>query len=302
MKDITLVILAAGMGSRFGGLKQIERVGPNCEFIIDYSIYDAIQVGFNKVIFIIKEENYKIFKETIGKRVEKKIKVEYVFQNNDNIPKYYEKLKNRSKPLGTAHAILCCKNIIKEPFMVINADDYYGKDAFEKGYNFLKNKLKKDNYGLISYKVENTLSENGKVKRGICITEKSYLKKLIESEVKKKNNIIEARPLDSEIKPFIIGENGEASMNMFVFDSNILNYFEEKLEKHIKRRINELDKFEYYITDVLFELIRENKVKCEVIKTTSKWHGITYKEDLPDVRKAILNLIEKKEYPVNLWK
>ena len=138
-KDITLVILAAGMGSRFGGLKQIEPMGPNKEFIIDYSIYDAIKAGFNKVVFLIKEENYEIFKETIGSRVEPHIKVEYCFQKNDNLPEGYSLPEDRVKPLGTAHAILCCKNNVNEPFMIINADDFYGRDAYIKGAEFLKN-------------------------------------------------------------------------------------------------------------------------------------------------------------------
>ena len=132
-KDITLVILAAGMGSRFGGLKQIEPMGPNGEFIIDYSIYDALEAGFNKVVFLIKEENFDIFKETIGARVEPHIKVEYAFQKNDNVPLFFDELKDRQKPLGTAHAILCCKDVVNEPFMIINADDFYGKDSFMKG-------------------------------------------------------------------------------------------------------------------------------------------------------------------------
>ena len=195
-KDLTLVILAAGMGSRFGGLKQIEPMGPNGEFIIDYSIYDAIKAGFNKVVFLIKEENYNIFKETIGSRVEKHIKVEYCFQNNENVPVFYEELKERKKPLGTAHAILCCKDKVNEPFMMINADDFYGRDAYMKGAEFLRNinlESEVHQYGMIGYKVKNTITENGAVKRGVCKVENNELVKLVESSVerdKESNRII----------------------------------------------------------------------------------------------------------------
>ena len=160
-KDITLVILAAGMGSRFGGLKQITPLGPNDEFIIDYSVYDAIQAGFTKIVFLIKEENYDVFKETIGARVEPHIPVEYCFQKNDNLPTGYEMPADRVKPLGTAHAILCCKNKVHEPFMIINADDFYGRDAFVKGANYLKEMMdeKPYPYGLVGYLVKNTITE-----------------------------------------------------------------------------------------------------------------------------------------------
>ena len=168
MKDKTLLIMAAGMGSRFGGLKQIEPVGPNGEFIIDYSIYDAKQAGFTKVVFLIKEENYEIFKDTIGKRVEKQIETEYAFQKNDNLPEeYQELLKERTRPLGTAHAILCAKDKIHEPFAIINADDFYGRDAYQKASNYLDT-IKENEYGLVAYRLGNTLTPNGSAKRGVC--------------------------------------------------------------------------------------------------------------------------------------
>lgn len=176
---MTLVIMAAGIGSRFGGLKQIEPVGPNGEFIIDYSIYDAIRSGFNKVVFIIKKENYDIFKETIGKRIEEKIKVEYVFQSNENVPINIP--KERTKPLGTAHAILCCKNVVKENFAIINADDFYGYDSFKQLSEFLKST--KNDFGIVSYKLGATLSSNGSVKRGVCYISDGYLNEIVESKI-----------------------------------------------------------------------------------------------------------------------
>ena len=176
-KDVTLVILAAGMGSRFGGLKQIEPMGPSDEFIIDYSVYDAIKAGFNKIVFIIKRENYELFKETIGKRVEPHIKVEYAFQELNNLPKGWDIPSGRMKPLGTAHAVLCAKDYVNEPFAMINSDDFYGRDAFIKAYEYLSNTDNDSSkYGMIGYMVANTLTENGSVKRGVCnIDNNEYL-------------------------------------------------------------------------------------------------------------------------------
>ena len=182
-KDLTLLIMAAGMGSRFGGLKQIEPFGPNGEFIIDYSIYDAIKAGFNKIVFIIKEENYAIFRETVGKRIEDKVKVEYVFQKLENIPKEFILPKDRVKPLGTAHAILASKNVIKENFAVINSDDFYGRDAFNVIANFLRNN-DYNTYGLVGYKVINTLTENGSVKRGVCKTKDNLYASILSTIVR----------------------------------------------------------------------------------------------------------------------
>ena len=197
-KDITLVILAAGMGSRFGGLKQIEPMGPNGEFIIDYSVYDAIKAGFNKIVFLIKRENYDLFKETIGARVEPYIKTEYAFQELNNLPLGYTLPSDRVKPLGTAHAVLCCKEKIHENFAMINSDDFYGRDAFIKAYDYLsKVDESSSEYGMIGYKVANTLTENGSVKRGVCnVDNNGYLTNLTESKVERVNNEIIASPLD----------------------------------------------------------------------------------------------------------
>ena len=305
-KDLTLVILAAGMGSRFGGLKQVEPMGPNGEFIIDYSIYDALQAGFNKVVFLIKEENYNIFKETIGKRVEPHIKVEYAFQKNDNVPIYQDVLKSRVKPLGTSHAILCCKEKVHEPFMMINADDFYGRDAFIQGANFLKNMdNKKDihEYGLVGYLVKNTITEHGAVKRGVCETENNYLTNIIESNVKRlEDNSIEAVPLDERKEPFKVDENDTVSMNMLLFDLSIMEEIESNFKTFLEENKDNLEKCEYLIPDTLFKAIRENRAICKVIPTTSTWYGVTYKEDVPSVKKSIKKLVEKEVYPQDLWK
>lgn len=299
-KDITLVILAAGMGSRFGGLKQITPLGPNEEFIIDYSVYDAIKAGFTKIVFLIKEENYEIFKETIGSRVEPHIAVEYCFQKNDNLPAGYEIPKERVKPLGTAHAILCCKDKVNEPFMTINADDFYGRDAYMTGAEFLRN-AKENTYGLVGYLVKNTLTENGAVKRGVCEIENDYLKTLIESSIERIDpNTIMASPLNGD-KPFKIKENTTVSMNMLLFTPSIFKYIEDNFAKFLDKNKDNMDKCEYLIPDILFQAIEENYATTKVLPTTATWHGVTYKEDADSVKKALASLVEEKEYPNNLW-
>ena len=302
--DITLVILAAGMGSRFGGLKQIEPMGPNGEFIIDYSIYDAIKAGFNKVVFLIKEENYEIFKETIGARVEPHIHVEYAFQKNDNVPIFHEELKDRVKPLGTAHAILCCKDKVHEPFMIINADDFYGYDAYEKGAEFLRNikEEKPHTYGMVGYLVKNTITENGRVKRGVCEVENGFLNSLIESSVgRTEEGNITAKPLDETIPEFDVSEDDTVSMNMLLFNPSIFDYIESKFEGFLVKNNDNLEKCEFLIPDVLFESIDENFATCTVIPTTATWYGVTYKEDTPKVKDALKEMTENGTYPKNLW-
>ena len=301
MKDKTLLIMAAGMGSRFGGLKQIEPVGPNGEFIIDYSIYDAIKAGFNKVVFIIKEENYDIFKETIGKRVEPHIKVEYVFQNNDNIPKeYQELLKTRKKPLGTAHAILCAKNKINEPFAIINSDDFYGRDAYMKASDYLSN-IKDNHYGLIAYRLGNTLTENGAAKRGVCkVNDNNELITIIESSTELDGNLVKVSPLDDS-NPFEVEKDTICSMNMLLFTPSLFNILEEKLPIFLEDNKDNLDSCEFLIPIVLNELLKENRVIVDVIETNANWYGVTYKEDKELVVNAINNMIKEEIYSNNLY-
>lgn len=302
-KDITLVILAAGMGSRFGGLKQIEPMGPSDEFIIDYSVYDAIKAGFNKIVFLIKRENYDLFKETIGARVEPHIKVEYAFQELNNLPIGYELPSDRTKPLGTAHAVLCCKDVVNEPFAMINADDFYGRDAFIKAYDFLVNTdSNSNNYGMIGYMVSNTLTENGSVKRGVCeVDENDYLKSIIESKVERINNVIVAKPLDGR-REFNVDDNATVSMNFLLFTPSIFKHIEDRFPIFLEENKDNLLTSEYLIPDVLEKLIQENKVTTKVINTTASWYGVTYKEDTPSVRSAIKNLVDNGEYNYNLWK
>lgn len=301
-KDITLMILAAGMGSRFGGLKQIEPMGPSGEFIIDYSVYDAIKAGFTKIIFLIKEENYDVFKETIGKRVEPHIKVEYCFQKNDNIPVGYEIPETRTKPLGTAHAILCCEDKVKEPFMMINADDFYGRDAFMKGAEFLKDVTEKTphQYGMIGYLVKNTITEFGAVKRGVCQVENNRLLKLTESNVERIKGDIIAKPLNGA-EEFKVDENDTVSMNMLLFTPSIFNYIKQKFPTYLKKHQHDIETCEFLIPELLFESIAENYATVDVIPTSATWYGVTYKEDVIGVKDALKELVAKKEYPNDLW-
>ena len=300
-KDITLVILAAGMGSRFGGLKQITPFGPNGEFIIDYSVYDAIKAGFTKIVFLIKEENYDVFKETIGARVEPHIKVEYCFQKNDNLPEGCTLPEDRVKPLGTAHAMLCCKDKVHEPFMIINADDFYGRDAYIKGAEFLRNcKEGSNQYGLIGYLVKNTITENGAVKRGVCAVEDDHLLRLDESSVERVGDKIIATPLCGD-PAFEVAEDDTVSMNMLCFDTSIFDHIEENFKVFFENNKNNLEKAEYLIPILLFDLIKQDKVKTKVIKTTASWYGITYKEDAEGVKKALKEMVDSHEYPNNLW-
>lgn len=291
---MTLVIMAAGMGSRFGGLKQIEPVGPNGEFIIDYSIYDAVRCGFDKVVFIIKEENYEVFKETIGKRVEDKIKVEYVFQKNDNVPISIP--SERTKPLGTAHAILCCKDVVKENFAVINADDFYGYDSYKQLGEFLKNTT--DDFGIVCYKLGATLSSNGSVKRGVCNISNGYLNKIVESKIEYTDGKYDATSLftDEEV---IVNGNTPVSMNMFGFTPRIFDLIESNFKEFLET--NDIMTLEYLIPVEVSRYLSKNLVKVKVLVTTSKWYGITYKEDKELLVSEINKLIEKAEYPKNLW-
>ena len=298
---MTLVIMAAGMGSRFGGLKQIEPIGENGEFIIDYSIYDAIKSGFNKVVFIIKEENYDVFRETIGKRIEDKIEVSYVFQNNDNVPKNIQIPRDRVKPLGTAHAILCCKDVVTEDFAIINADDFYGYDAFKVIADFLKNNKQPNEYAMAGYITANTLTENGAVKRGICQETNNYLTKLIESSIEKKDGHIVATPLEGG-EPFFVTEDTLVSMNMFAFKKQIFKYLEERFKTFLLENKNNLDKCEYLIPTVVFETIKNGQATCKILRTSAVWHGMTYKEDKEDLVNSIRELVENGIYPKTLWK
>ena len=302
-KNKTLVIMAAGMGSRFGGLKQIEPIGPNGEFIIDYSIYDAIKAGFNRVVFIIKEENFDIFKETVGNRVSNHIKVDYVFQKIDNVPEGFTVPEGRVKPWGTSHAIMSCCGLVNEDFIVINSDDFYGRDAFVAAMKFLDDREKGNlnEYAIIGYNVANTLTENGSVKRGVCEVANNYLTSIIESKVEKVDGKIIASPLDGS-DSFEVDKNSKVSMNFFAFTPDILDYLKDNFDEFLNQNKDNLDKCEYLIPESVFSKMQEDGTKVRIVDTTAKWYGVTYKEDKESVVTAIRNMIASGEYPENLWK
>lgn len=293
---MTLVIMAAGMGSRYGGLKQIESVGPSGEFIIDYSIYDAIKAGFKKIVFIIKEENYEIFRNTIGKRIENYIDVEYVFQNNDNVPVNIP--KERTKPLGTAQAILCCKDIIKENFAIVNADDFYGRDAFFKVKEFISNVKNDNDFALIGYNVLDTITDNGSVKRGICNIKDDYLISLDESIISKDNNKLSGKTLIDN-KDIEVNNDTIVSMNMFGFTPKVFELFNKNFKEFLDN--NDLMTSEYLVPVEINNYLKKKLINVKVIKTTSKWYGITYKEDLKILKDEINKLVNDGVYPKDLW-
>lgn len=302
--ELTLVVMAAGMGSRFGGLKQIEPVGPNGEFILDYSIYDAIRAGFNKVVFVIKEENFEIFKNTVGKRIEEKIKVEYAFQKIDDVPEGVNIPSERIKPWGTAHAIYAARNYINGDFGIINADDFYGKDAFQVLADFFKNKgtnNEKNLYGIVAYHVGNTMTLYGAVKRGVCFCdEDNNLVKTVECSVDKNEDgdIIASSLLTDEV--FKLDFTSPVSMNLIGCDKSFMTYLEKDITKFFNNLTDEL-KGEYFIPNVLLGTIKDNYADVKMLSTTSKWYGLTYKEDLKDLKEGIKELINKGEYKENLW-
>ena len=294
---MTLLILAAGMGSRFGGLKQMEPMGPNGEFIIDYSVYDAKKAGFNKIVFVIKEEMYEDFKKTIGKRVEDKIDVEYVFQKMEDVPVNVD--FERVKPWGTGHAILECKNAINEPFAIINADDFYGRNSFVKAYQFLSDEINDKEFGLIGYRACNTITENGSVKRGVCEIENGVLTGINESSIEKVDEHIHCRSLvDGE--EYDVELNRLVSMNMLLFTPKIFDYLENDFVSFLNN-IKDKEKDEFLIPEVVDLHIKSGDISVKVIETDSVWYGVTYKEDKDSVKNAINKLIDNGEYNKNLW-
>jgi UTP-glucose-1-phosphate uridylyltransferase len=304
MNKPTLAVMAAGMGSRYGGLKQIDPVGPHGEIIMDYSIYDAILAGFKKVVFIIKEDIKDVFMEKVGSHIEKQIETEYVYQRLDDIPEGISIPSERVKPWGTGHAVLSCRNAIKEPFAVINADDFYGRSTFMVLAEYLKNLDVAKNphdYCMVGFVMENTLTENGTVARGVCVVdEDGYLVQITErTKIKKFGN--ETKYMEGEDNWITIPAGSIVSLNTWGFTPAFFSELGKKFPEFFKANKDNLLKAEYFLPDVVGSLIKEKVARVKVLKSHDKWYGVTYREDKPVVVDAIREMIKKGVYPENLW-
>lgn len=298
LKDVTLVVMAAGIGSRFGGgIKQLEPVGPSGEIIMDYSIYDAIEAGFNKVVFVIRKDLEKDFDEIIGQRMKKKIHVEYAFQELNDIPvKYQETFKERTKPWGTGQAILACKDLIHEPFLVINADDYYGKEAYKEAYQYLTQEHDQTIMPacMVGFVLKNTLSDNGGVTRGICQEANHKLVDIVET-----HNIehIDGKAI-TEGKE--INLDSVVSMNMWGLYPEIFTILETGFDEFLSQLDSTNLKSEYLLPTIIGDLLKNKKISVEVLKSNYEWFGVTYKEDKESVKNSIQELVNKDIYPKQL--
>lgn len=302
MKKVTLVIMAAGIGSRFGGgIKQLEPVGPNGEIIMDYSIYDALEAGFSKVVFVIRKDLEKDFKEVIGNRIEKVTEVAYAYQELDNIPEQFkDRLEGRKKPWGTGQAILCCKDVVNEPFLVINADDYYGKEAYREAYQELVKEHKGTDISMVGFILKNTLSENGTVTRGVCKVDENHMLQEIEETygIERHGDYAVAEKNGEEIR---LDLDSAVSMNMWGLQPEFFEILESGFADFLGGIRKEDVKAEYLLPRIIGQLLKEGKAQVKVLESKDQWFGVTYKEDKGAVVEAIRKLIEKKVYPEGLF-
>lgn len=300
MKKCTLVIMAAGLGSRYGGVKQLDPVGPSGEIIMEYSIYAAKQAGFSKVVFIIRKELEEDFKEVIGNRIKKHIDVDYVFQELNDLPEGFAVPEERVKPWGTGHAILAIRNVVKEPFAVINADDYYGEEAFVKAYNFLteeKEETGKYQFSMVGFQLGNTLSENGTVTRGVCaVDDNSKLVGVCETFGIQR---VDGKIVDDSHNPDLKDET-PVSMNMWAFTPELIEELESRFVMFLEKQGQEL-KSEYLLPAVVDTLIKEGKADVTVLSSKDRWFGVTNREDKPVVVASFKKLVEAGVYPEQLF-
>ncbi|MBZ5856527.1 nucleotidyltransferase family protein [Flavihumibacter profundi] len=295
----TLVILAAGMASRYGSLKQIQSFGPSGETIMEYSIYDAIRAGFGKVVFIIRKEFEQDFREIFGEKLQGRVRVDYVFQDLNAFLNGAPVPADRTKPWGTAHAVLCAKTAVNEPFAVINADDFYGRDAFEQAYRFLVRDCNEKTYAIIGYELLKTLSEHGTVNRGVCqVDSKGNLESIAERlNISLKDGQIQC---DDNLEPKVLPLKSSVSMNFWCFHPSVFAVSQEMFDAFLKENANN-PKSEFFIPIVADKFTKSGLGVIPVIPTSSNWFGVTYKEDAPSVQASLDALVEKGEYPQNLW-
>ena len=299
---MTLVIMAAGMGSRYGGLKQIDPITPHGEFIVDFSIYDAVKVGFDKVVFIIKEENYEIFRETVGARIEGAVKVEYVFQALDKIPEGYSVPEGRVKPWGTAHAALMAADVVNEPFAIINSDDFYGRDAFKQLYDYMSADDRKNHFAMAGYVLENTITENGYVSRGVCNVVCGQLKNVVErTKIQENDGVIQYSENDEWHD---LDRDAVVSMNCWAFTPEIFAMLKTGFAGFLDKLPEAKDplKAEYFLPFLVQSRIDSGECDVSVLKTSAKWYGVTYAEDKPTFVAFIKSQTEAGVYPDGLWK
>ena len=294
MKDMTLLVMAAGMGSRYGGLKQLDAVGPNGETIIDFSVYDAIRAGYNKVVFIIREDFENQFKQKISNKYKDKIDVEIVYQDLNDLPSSFRCPNKRSKPWGTGHAILAARNAISEPFVAINGDDFYGEESFKVISNYYSSL--KSGFVMAAFQLDKTLSKNGSVSRGICEQNANELVTVVETHDIKKNS---AGNIECDRDISLLGSE-LVSMNMWGFTPTLFDHLEKMFNDFLMGNISDL-KSEFLIPSVINDLIEKNIEKVQVLETQSTWFGVTYAEDKPFVENQIKELIQEGEYPVSLF-
>lgn len=295
----TLLVLAAGMGSRYGGLKQLDKLGPGGETIMDYSVYDALRAGFGKVVFIIRKSFEKEFRDIFVNKLQGKIEVELVFQELENLPVGFTVPEDREKPWGTGHAILAAKKAVATPFAVINADDFYGAEAYESMYSFLTSDVKADNYAMCGYQLGNTLSDFGTVSRGICkLDSQQNLVEINECTSIGKTNGAIFYSFNNE--KFPLQANDIVSMNFWGFHPSLFEHLDEKFQAFLQAQGTQL-KSEFYIPMVVDDLMKEGKVKTRVLKSDAKWFGITYQEDRPITVQKLQELVAEGKYPAKLW-
>ncbi|NUM31324.1 MAG: NTP transferase domain-containing protein [Bacteroidetes bacterium] len=299
MTNPSIVILAAGMGSRYGGLKQLDQLGPSGETIIDYSIHDAIDAGFKKIVFVIRKSFEAEFKEKISDKIPDSVTVHHVFQeHNTKISDFDIEIPLREKPWGTGHAILVCENVINEPFAVINADDYYGKDSYKQIYNFLKNEVSPLQYGMVGYSLKNTLSENGFVSRGVCITSNGFLSDIKErTKIKREADGIFFDDGNEKIK---LDEESVVSMNFWGFDNSVFKHLKNSFKSFLSSNKGEKQS-EFFIPIIIDELIKTHTIKLKVMTSNDQWYGVTYKEDKEMVMSIFKEFSENGYYNIPVW-
>lgn len=297
----TLLILAAGMASRYGSLKQIQQFGPSGETIVDYSIFDAIRAGFGKIVFIIRKDFEAEFKEIFEPKLKGKVETAYVYQEMTSFMQGHSVPADRSKPWGTAHAVLCAKDVINEPFAVINADDFYGRDSFEKMADFLQHKCSKDVYSVVGYQLNKTISEHGSVSRGVCEEDAQHNLSAINERTKVYQDGEQIVYEDADGSKHALAPNTPVSMNFWGFHPSVFELSEQLFKAFLDTRINEA-KSEFFIPIVVDDFIKNGLGVVNVIPTSAQWFGVTYKEDAPGVQASLSALVESGEYPDNLWK